>query len=66
VAAAHGSRGDHASTRLVGIRGRGDFDRVGIAVDLDNKRCVIEVAFVADAGVAASKASKTRPFKRTQ
>jgi hypothetical protein len=30
--------------RAVGIRGRGDFDRVGIAVDLDTGRCVIEVA----------------------
>jgi hypothetical protein len=46
VAAPHGTRCNHASTRLVIVRRRRDFDRVAITVQLDDERCVIEVALL--------------------
>jgi hypothetical protein len=39
-----GAGGNHAATRPVSVRRRRDFDRVAIAIQLDNERRVIEVA----------------------
>jgi hypothetical protein len=44
MAAPDGARGDHAPARLVGVRGRGDLDRVAVAVHLDDERRVVELA----------------------
>jgi hypothetical protein len=44
VAAPHSARGDHASVRLVSVRRGRDLDRVAIAFELNDERCVIEVA----------------------
>ena len=44
VAAPYDARGHNPSTRLVSVRRRCDFDRVAIAAQRDNERCVIEVA----------------------
>jgi hypothetical protein len=44
VAAPRDARANHGSTRLVSVRRRRQFDRVAIAVQLDNARYVMEAA----------------------
>jgi len=44
VAAPDGTRADHATTRLVGVRRRRQLDRVALAVAFDDERRVVEVA----------------------
>jgi len=43
VAAPDSARANHASTCLVGVGRRRDFDRVVLAVALDDERCVVEL-----------------------